>query len=68
MKKLLTFGLAALMITGTVVGTSGCRSTNRSVVLWPGDRNVTSVKKPKRRKIKGRTKVVRSTSYNRVRR
>lgn len=68
MKKLLTFGLAALMITGTMVGTTGCRSTNRTVTLWAGDRNVTTVKKPKRRKIKGRKKAVRSTSYNRARR
>ena len=68
MKKLLVFGLAALMITGTMVGTTGCRSTTRTVTLWPGDRNVTAVKKPKRRKIKGRTKAVKSTSHNRARR
>lgn len=67
MKHLLIFGLAALMFTGTMVGTSGCRSSTRTVTLWPGDRNVTAVKKPKRRKIKGRKKVIRSTSYNRSR-
>lgn len=66
MKKTLVFGLASLMLVGMMVFSSGCRVTHRSVSLWPGDRNVTVVKKPKRRKVKGRKKAVTSRSYNRV--
>jgi len=65
MKKKLTLGIAAIMLAGTVVTTQGCRTTSRSVSLWPGDRNVTVVKKPKRRKIKGRTKAIKHRNTSR---
>ncbi len=65
MKKYVTFGLAALMIAGTLFTTTGCRSSRRTVSLWPGDRNVTVVKKPKRKPVKGRKKAIKPRSMSR---
>lgn len=65
MKKHLIYGLATLMIAGTLFTTQGCRSSRRSVVLWPGDRNVTVVKKPKRKPVKGRKKAIKKRSMSR---
>ena len=64
MKKHLTYGLATLMIAGTLFTVQGCRSS-RSVTLWPGDRNVTVVKKPKRKPVKGRKKAIKKRSMSR---
>ena len=55
------------MIIGMAFVGTGCRSSSSSRTIFQGDRNVTVVKK-KRGKVKGRSKVVKSKSYNRVRR
>lgn len=67
MKKHVLFGLATMMLFG-MLALTGCRSSNGVVTLFPGDHNVTVVKKPKRRKIKGRRKAVVTRKYNRARR
>ena len=67
MKKNLAYGLAiAMLMTLTSLSVSSCRSSTRVRTLNPGDRSVTVVRKPKRKRIKGRTKAVTTRRYNRA--
>lgn len=67
MKKHLLYGLAFSMLLSMAAMSTGCRGTIRARTLNPGDRSVTTVKKQKRRPIKGRRKAVVSRKYNRAR-
>jgi MFS superfamily sulfate permease-like transporter len=67
MKKNMIYGLAvAMLLSLTSISVSSCRSSTRVRTLNPGDRSVTVVKRPKRKRIKGRTKAVTTRKYNRA--
>lgn len=68
MKQNLIYGLSMVMLVGTLVLSSGCRSQNRTRTIFAGDHNVTVVKKPRRKRIKLRRKAVNSRRFNKVRR
>lgn len=56
------------VILATVFTASGCKSYNRTRTVFFWDRNVTQVKKPAKRRMRNRTKVVRSRAYNKANR
>jgi hypothetical protein len=64
--RLAIYGLVGI-IALTTFAIQGCaRSASGSLQVLAWDRNVTVVKKQKRRKYKGRNKQVHSRAYNRV--
>lgn len=67
MKNTVAYTLAVLMLVGMSVLGSGCRGSSHTRTAFRGDQNVTVIKKRKP-KVKGRSKVVKSRSYNRARR
>lgn len=67
MKNTVAFSLAVLMLVAMSILGSGCRGSSHTRTVFRGDQNVTVVKK-RPAKVQGRSKVVKSKSYNRARR
>lgn len=63
MHKILSYGLALLMMATVMVGCG--RGYMRTRTHKPGDRSVTIVKRPSYKGVSGRSKPVTTTKYNR---
>lgn len=66
MQKYLSIALVLVVTVTTIIGTSCGRGVIRSRTHKAGDRSVTIVHRPRAKAIKGRSKPVTSTKYNRA--